>query len=588
MSSPIVHGDRVFVTTAVASSGRTSAKRWIWSILGALGVLGAIGALRIRRGTLAVGLYFAGVVVAELLINVDWRLAGERVSGSIARIWLVSGAVAACGMIAALLVARRSVTHRLPIGLLIAGAALFFTLGIPDPRQYIDYPPRYIELSLFAFGGLLGWISVNWPRRAMLAGLTMGAGLLLFVAYLHHQLDTSSMGYLRFRVFLGLVSGVTLAIVTNRVVIALCGCGGADPAGGRRGAFCDFSCAALLLMVGIQFYGCNFLLPGLGVTRRVVCLEASSGRILWEEGIVTPEEPIVTGQSLASPTPVTDGERVYAYFGNVGAIALDYDGKMLWWNQDLPLDTGLGAGSSPVLHDDLLILACDHQGPSYVVALDVHTGEVRWRTDRKTKLSFGTPMLTNFDNRPQLVVAGGELMAGYDPSSGNELWSVGTPVWEVVPSVVVNGDVIYVGGYWMGDVLSAHVMAGDAPSELWSTEKKVLGYASPVVSDTQVYVVTNQGVATCMDSRSGKVHWRERLGGNFTASPVLAEGRVHFLSREGVMTIVEDSADFTVVAKNAIDENCVASPAISGSRILLRSATHLWSIQRTGSDGSIH
>ena len=338
--------------------------------------------------------------------------------------------------------------------------------------------------------------------------------------------------------------------------------------------------------------------PGSGETKhsrsfslRTLCLDARSGKILWnlETSRVPPGVSIHLKNSHASPTPVTRNDRVYVHFGTWGTAALDLDGKVIWQRR-LEYKPVHGSGGSPVLFKDMLILNCDGAESPFVVAMETDTGDECWRTARPegvTKaFSFSTPLVIDVDGTPQLVSAGSEFVCAYNPRSGEQLWTVRYPNrFSVVPRPVYAGGLVLVcTGYegpaeliairpdGEGDVTESHVV--------WRAPKYVPQNPSPVVSNDRVYCVSDNGIASCRDLQTGTLHWKHRLRGDFSSSPILAESRIWFLSEAGVCTVIEDSVDYTRLAVNEIDEQSLASLAPVNGALFIRTKRHLYRIGR--------
>jgi outer membrane protein assembly factor BamB len=600
-SSPIVFKDRVFITTAKQGLERKAARVLTWRVLGALALLAGLcyglelqnqrrrkfARLRLQSELhnqgwgavfppLLMCLFFGGLVVAELSINGEWYLARKWVSGSLPRGWLVSGMVCSLGLVAVVLFARNWRGFLWVAAFVTAGMSIFFLYAIPDPRLYRLESSRIAESTLAVSGMVLGLIFRSHYRvGGYLASFAIVLTSTAFVAYLHLG-GLPSLGSLRFKIIAGLFAGFVLAVVSYSL---------AAPSERSRAATAKVEyalpavvCIILVLVAGTHFYCAHFLLPEKGAHRTVVCLDLSTGKILWEQGFPAEEELLVAGNSYATPTPVTDGEHVCAYFGNAGAMCVNYVGQQLWVNRNLPLETDYGAGSSPVIGKGLVYIACDQKAESYVRAFDVATGEIRWSRTRESREGFSTPLLTRINDLDQLLVNGGGLFNAYNIATGTELWSTRLPrSHETTPSLVVDRDVAYVGRSYANDFLTAYrLYENSPPTQIWTTKERVLGYCSPLVADGFVYVVTNGGIARCVEATTGEVLWRERLGGNYTASPVMADNKIFFLSKDGNVTVIAAGPVFQILAKNSIGEDSVGSPGVAGDKILLRSAGHLW------------
>ncbi|HXG12585.1 MAG TPA: PQQ-binding-like beta-propeller repeat protein [Gemmataceae bacterium] len=328
-----------------------------------------------------------------------------------------------------------------------------------------------------------------------------------------------------------------------------------------------------------------------GGTRRVVhCLDFPSGRFLWTGEVRHPhpeQTSAMTGH--AAPTPATDGRHVVAFFGNAGVVCYDRDGRQLWRHELPEFDSELGLASSPVLGRDRVFLVCDHDGDrfrsfdSFLLALDLKTGKPLWKTDRhKLYRSWSTPILVpTADGGQELVVNGEERLRGYDPETGKELWQVGGMTAWVTPSPVFGRGLIFAtsgkdgptlavrpGG--RGDVTATHVV--------WQHKRGGPYVCSPVLYGDYLYVHTEQGILSCYEAATGKLQYRERLDGKFIASPVAGDGKVYCTNEDGTTFVVRAGPRFEVLARNALEEYTLASPAISAGRLLLRTERHLYCI----------
>lgn len=339
--------------------------------------------------------------------------------------------------------------------------------------------------------------------------------------------------------------------------------------------------------------GEGFQMPA-SVSLLVIELDATSGRILRRLELFSCQDPppIHGVNSHASPTPVTDGERLYCHFGSLGTACVDLESGRVRWKQRFAVDDITGPGGSPLLCGDRLILACDGADEQYVVALDKRTGEVAWRTPRpkieaaegKMRRAFSTPLLIDWGGRSQLIAPAAQWIAAYDPADGEELWRVKHGFgYAVVPRPVFRQGLVYVAtGYpkpelWAlrvdgsGDVTDTHVV--------WKHRKQAPEICSPVVVDPEIYFVSCGGVATCLDAESGELIWQHRLEGSFAASPLAADGKLYFTSREGLTTVLRPGREFREVARNQLFGQTMASPAVAGDAILIRSAAVLYCVR---------
>jgi len=342
-----------------------------------------------------------------------------------------------------------------------------------------------------------------------------------------------------------------------------------------------------VLVAGCVFAFQNVLAPLVGMVRAVLCYDLASGELLWERRLfVAPEETKYPKNSFATPTPCIVGEALFVDFGS-GYVCLGLDGHVRWQhvNEQYHEFTRYGASTSPVPFEDTVILLHDAEsakGPSYVMGIDVATGEVRWREEYDQNMdSYSTPLLVERDGETQLVTSGFKRVIGYDPRSGKELWSFATRIGQMVPSIQARGDLLLVSGGTHGDVdtlglrLSGHG-AETQVEKLWSTRRAVPAISSPVWIDDLFVNITDGGIATCYDPESGEIHWQERLEGAFWASLVAGDGKVYALNDEGGTVVLRASAEFEVLYRGDFDSTCHATPALAGGNVLLRTASDLY------------
>jgi outer membrane protein assembly factor BamB len=324
------------------------------------------------------------------------------------------------------------------------------------------------------------------------------------------------------------------------------------------------------------------------VSLRALAFDAESGKELVNAEMFRREATVINiKNSRTSPTPILDGDRVYVHFGADGTAALSSSGELLWKTQ-FRYDSEHGNGGSPILFGDLLILNCDGFDQAFVVALDTRTGKVRWKTSRRQPWSqaYSTPLAMRVADQDQVVSAGAFRATAYDPLSGKEIWrvnyedgfsNVARPVYGQGLVFISTGfnepALIAVRPDGKGDITRTNVA--------WTLERGAPLTPSPLVVDDVLYVVSDIGIATALDAKTGKPHWQQRLGGNYSASPVFADGRIYFQSEEGLTTVIAPGTAFTLLARNELDGATLASLAVSGGSIYIRSNTHLYRIGAT-------
>lgn len=315
-----------------------------------------------------------------------------------------------------------------------------------------------------------------------------------------------------------------------------------------------------------------------------ICLDGATGETLWKRPLFEQkhEGTEVHGKnSHASPTPVTDGSRVFVHFGSHGTACLTLDGEIVWTQQELDYGPQHGSGNSPVLVGDLLFVNCDGRDTQFVVGLDAGTGAIRWRKDRPPLrgpkgFSFCTPLAIDVGGG-QIVSPAADRVVAYRLSDGEELWRFDYDGYSVVPRPVFGHGLVYLSTSFDDPTLYA-LRPGDGgePEVAWSTSKGAPSTPSPLLVGDEIYFVSDRGVATCADAKTGETHWVERLGGNYSASPVFADGRVYFQNEDGGSVVVTAGKEFNAVARNSLPGRTLASYAIADQSIFVRTDTHLY------------
>ncbi|MBX9788623.1 MAG: PQQ-like beta-propeller repeat protein [Pirellulales bacterium] len=331
----------------------------------------------------------------------------------------------------------------------------------------------------------------------------------------------------------------------------------------------------------------------------LLCLDRATGKVLWQqlahEG--KPTLPIHRTNTYASETPVTDGQRIYVYFGMTGLFCYDLAGQLLW-KKDLgsyPMMLGWGTGSSPVLAGDRLFIQCDNEKESFLVALDKRTGDELWRVARDEKSTWSTPYLWHNKLRTELVAAGARKMRAYDPATGELLWESGNAKGRCSATPVGTDELLYVGvgggpgglgplvafrAGAKGDItLPKDQKSSDAVA--WLVERSGPSMASPLVYQGCLYVFDQGGgIVGCYDAATGKQHYRKRIEGasGFTSSPWAYDGRIFCLDENGQTFVLAPGPELKVLATNKLDDRFWSSVAVAGDHLLLRGVSRLYCI----------
>ncbi len=326
-----------------------------------------------------------------------------------------------------------------------------------------------------------------------------------------------------------------------------------------------------------------------------VCVDAETGRVVLDVKVFDTPEPehISSLNSYASPTSAIEADRVYVHYGTYGTACLDTEnGKILWSRRDLNCDHHEGPGASLMTDRDRLYVPVDGRDVQYVVALDKATGRTVWKTNRSVDFSqftsncrkaFCTPILIEAGGRRQLFSPAAKAMIAYDPDTGAELWKARYNGWSMVPRPLFGHGLLYVvtdydhPELWavrpdgQADVTDTHVA--------WKVVKDMPSTASLLLIDDLLYMVNDQGFALCVEAKTGAVVWRERIGGKHSASPILTPGRIYFFNERNLTTVIAPGREFRVLAESQLDDRLMASPAVTGDALILRSRTHLYRIQ---------
>jgi outer membrane protein assembly factor BamB len=329
---------------------------------------------------------------------------------------------------------------------------------------------------------------------------------------------------------------------------------------------------------------------GAGLSLAALCLDARTGRMVWNQTLfsVIKSPRMHRKNSQASPTPIVKGQRLFVHFGHMGTACLDLNGKPIWKNDTIKYPPVHGNGGTPVLVNGKLIFSCDGASNPFVIALNAQTGKTVWRTPRKTnakkKFSFSTPLVVKFGDKTQVLLPGSNMIGAYDHEDGKEIWRITYNGYSVIPRPVAGHGMVFfssgfdrpvamavrLGGH--GDVTASHLT--------WTINKSAPHTPSMLLERDELYMVSDGGIASCVDAKRGTVYWNERLGGSYSASPILAGGKIYFVSEAGVANVISIGKKFKLLAKNDLGERCLASPAVANGALFIRTAEHLWKFQR--------
>lgn len=324
-----------------------------------------------------------------------------------------------------------------------------------------------------------------------------------------------------------------------------------------------------------------------GEKRSILCLKRSDGSMIWEAVAPTaPAERLYHKNSYASGTPSTDGERVYAYFGNAGLVAVDMNGKQVWHQSFGVTSLYHGPGGSPLLYKDRVIVFQDQKNGSFIAAFNKVTGEKLWHTPREQQVGWGSPVAIRAGTRDEIIVSSQFRVNSYDPATGKELWRASGNTFEVTPTPAVGHGLLFCpsgragptlairpGG--SGDVTKTHIE--------WQEVKGSPFIPSPLVYGEYLYLINDMtSIATCYEAKSGKVMWQGRLGEaqreSFSASPIGVDGKVFVTNDAGETFVLAAGPEFKLLHVNRFNERTLASPALVDGLWYFRTEKHLMAI----------
>ena len=323
---------------------------------------------------------------------------------------------------------------------------------------------------------------------------------------------------------------------------------------------------------------------------RTVCLNQDDGKIVWtkelfqSKGATAPK--IHSKNSPASPTPIVEKDRIYVHFGHQGTACLSLEGKIIWRNDSLHYKPVHGNGGSPVLHGGKLFFSIDGAQQAGVVALNANDGTLAWRMDRKStasrKFSFTTPAIITVNGQDQLISPASDIVHALNPADGSIIWHARYDGYSVIPRPVYGNGLVYIcTGYntpsllairptGKGDVTETHIA--------WSQKKGIPHTPSLMLVGEELYMVSDRGIASCLNALTGESYWQHRIGSAYSASPFYSEGKIYFLSEDGVTTVIERGREFKELAVNEIGERTLASFAPASDTVYIRTAKHLFRV----------
>ncbi len=312
----------------------------------------------------------------------------------------------------------------------------------------------------------------------------------------------------------------------------------------------------------------------------VLCLDLKTGKQLWERQFWATGTTLCHPKTnMAAPTPVTDGQRVYALFATGDLVCLDKDGDLVWYRSlvgDYPtIGNNVGMAASPTLWKDTLIVPMENVGESFVAGIDVNTGANRWRVDRPRGINWTTPVVIANNGKAEVLLQTPQLFSAHDPATGKLLWKWAGDCGGA-PSPVSGDGILFIAG---GKFTALRTGAAKSePQVLWQNNKLATGYTSPVYYQGLVYTVSGRGIINCAEPATGKILWTERAEGEFSASPLAADGKIYITSEAGTTTVLQAGGEAKVLSTNPLPETILASPVAADGAIFLRSDKHLYCI----------
>jgi outer membrane protein assembly factor BamB len=335
-----------------------------------------------------------------------------------------------------------------------------------------------------------------------------------------------------------------------------------------------------------------------------VCVDRETGRVVQDMKLFEVTQPQYAHpfNTYASPTPVIEEGRVYVTFGSPGTACIDTKSfKVLWERRDIECNHFRGAGSSPIIFRNLLIMHFDGSDHQFVVALDKQTGKTVWMTKRSIdfkdvdangkiaadgdfRKAFATPHVAMIDGRWELISLGAKAAYSYDPLTGKELWRVEEREQHSASTrpVIGHGMIFFPTGFSAGQLFAVRTGGNGLITDthvVWKFKRAVSNKPSILLIDGLIHMIDDKGIASCVEAKTGELVWQKRIGGEYSASPVYADGKIWLFSEDGKTTVIRPGRTFEALAENQLDEGFLASPAVAGKAFYLRTRTHLYRIE---------
>jgi len=334
-----------------------------------------------------------------------------------------------------------------------------------------------------------------------------------------------------------------------------------------------------------------------GRSLRALCVERAGGKVIHNVELFHPDDPGPSHgkNSFASPTPVFEKDRVYFHFGQCGTACLSTSGDVIWRDSALRYDQSHGGASTPVLFDNLLILTCDGNDAQFLAALNKRTGQVVWKTVRThfkkrstpmPLMAYSTPLVVVVDGVPQIVSSAADHAAGYDARTGREIWWLRYDGFSEVFRPVTWHELVFLQGFENLAEVKLYAIRSDGKGEItkthveWKLDRGAPFVPSPLVVSDELYIINDGGIAMCFDARSGQEHWKERVGGNHSASPLYGDGKIYCFNEQGVSSVLMPGKKFQRLAENKLADGIIASPAAAGRALYIRTKSYLYCIEK--------